>query len=159
MTFQERITDFALKHGIRYDEIERQRTIWFLVPDVPAGVQQNIYFPFDKELKDSIITGIRAYPADDNPATVPATIENVQVADNQVFSSFAMTIANKKGKLIIKDLPCYTLLSTTNINVQEEMKFMFRWYPEKSYITFFDITNGVSSCILPLVFTYHKVIK
>lgn len=154
----------AVKYGLHYSATEKYKTINVTVPDITAGNQQNIYLPFDQDLNNAIVTGIRISngggPAAPT-AVVPSTFNNNNntpfVTAGQL-AQFALTIINRDGVKIWQNFPLYFLLQTSTINQDVWVNCQFTFNPGMSYISYFNTSTGYGKTVFPISFRYKSLI-
>ena len=142
-----------------FDIINRQKLLLVYIPSIAAGVSQKIYLPADDELKNSLITNIREYfgTAAGGLSGLPTTwVDGVAIAASNLLQRFCITFVNASGKKVLDNYPLYTLLNTAFINNEQLINLRLEFVPEKSYLTYFDITNPYTPTYVPLMFTFIR---
>lgn len=153
---QRQLKEYARKQGISFESIQRQKNVIINIPALPSGSQSRLYFPFDTELKASIITNIRCLY---NSVGLPATLPTGQtVAPQGAFPQFVFSFLNDKGVYLHENISMWMLIQTANINKQMGWNCFMRFNPEKSFLTYFDVANTRSGFSFVIQFTYNRII-
>jgi hypothetical protein len=152
----------ARKYGLHYSDTERYKTIFVSIPDIAAGNQAKIYLPYDQDLKNAIITGIRI--GNGGGPSAPTAVWPPTYNNNNGFISagqlaqFVLTIVNKKGVRIWKEFPLYFLLQTSTINQDVWVNCQFTFEPGMSYLSYFNTGSGYGKTVVPISFRYKSLI-
>lgn len=150
----------AVKYGLRYTDIERYKVLYVNVPAIDAGNQQNIYLPFDQDLNNAIVTGIRLITGGETaPSGVwPSSINLTSIPTPAAANKFCLTIVNRDGFKVWDRFPCYWLINTSTINQDVYVNCQFTFNPGKSFISYFDTTQAYGKRIFPIAFRYKSLI-
>lgn len=152
------VADYARLHNLNYDFKQREKLVLVRVADLPANAQIKIFFAPDSNLKNSIITGIRSGTAD---TAFPATWyqDGFPMASIANFTFFVFSLKDAQRKFIFEDIPMRFLL---NVNANQhnqavKMRTCFRFVPEDSYVTYYNVGSTKSGFYFPFIFTYHPL--
>lgn len=153
---QRKLKEYARKQGISFESIQRQKNIIINIPSLPAGSQSRLYFPFDTELKASIITNIRSfYSGSGLPSTLPT---GESVAPLGAYPQFVFSLLNEQGTYLHENISMWELIQTSTINKQMGWNVLMKFCPEKSFLTYFDVANTRSGFTFVIQFTYNRII-
>lgn len=150
----------ARKWGLRYSDIEREKEILVQVPTIAAGDVRQIYLPYDQDLANAIITGIRVSVYPENlPSEIIGPSGPGLTITAALASLFCLTIVNKYGVKVWDRLPLYFLIRANTINRDTDVNCCFTFKPGMSFLSYFDTSRGYSRNIIPLAFRYKSLIQ